>query len=38
MKKIKSIKIILKKKQKKLLKKTMWENIIAMHSVLKKKN
>jgi hypothetical protein len=36
MKKIKSIKIILKKK--KLLKKTMWENIIAMHSVLKKKN
>jgi len=34
MKKIKSIKIILKKKS---FKKTMWGNTIAIHSVLKKK-
>jgi hypothetical protein len=34
MKKIKSIKIILKKNH---LKKTMWGNTVAIHSVLKKK-
>jgi hypothetical protein len=34
MKKIKSIKIILKKKS---FKKTMWGNTVAIHSVLKKK-
>jgi hypothetical protein len=33
-KKIKSTKIILKK----IIKKTMWGNTVAIHSVLKKKN
>jgi hypothetical protein len=37
MKKIKSTKIILRKKQKKSLKKTMLRNTVAIHSVLKKK-
>jgi hypothetical protein len=41
MKKIKSTKTILEKKQKnhkKTKKKTMWGNTAAIHSVLKKKN
>jgi hypothetical protein len=37
MKKIKSTKIILEKKQK-IIKKTMWGNTLVIHSVLKKKN
>jgi hypothetical protein len=38
MKKIKSTKTILEKKNKKTIKKTMWGNTAAIHSVLKKKN
>jgi hypothetical protein len=37
MKKIKSTKINPKKKNKKIIKKTMWRNTVAIHSVLKKK-
>jgi hypothetical protein len=37
MKKIKLTKIILKKKTKKIIKKTIWRNTVAIHSVLKKK-
>jgi hypothetical protein len=36
--KIKSTKTILEKKTKKIIKKTMWGNTAAIHSVLKKKN
>jgi hypothetical protein len=38
MKKIKSTKTILEKKNKKIIKKPMWGNTAAIHSVLKKKN
>jgi hypothetical protein len=37
MKKIKSTKTILEKKNKKNHKKTMWGNTVAIHNVLKKK-
>jgi malate synthase len=37
MKKIKSTKTILEKKTKKIIKKTMWGNTVAIHNVLKKK-
>jgi len=38
MNKIKSTKTILEKKTKKIIKKkTMWENTVAIHNVLKKK-